>query len=137
MPAKADDIMAEYLLRGGKMLSKGCRVCGSPLFSIKGEECCVVCAEEEKQLREKGLQPVLEERSLPQQPQVLVEPVLEPVPARGLPVARGVGQSQVADELQATVVILCRRVQDEPDPSRCAVLLDCVRTAVQVLNELR
>ena len=45
-----DDIMAECLLRGGKMLSKACRACGSPLFEVKGETFCVVC-------REKGKEP--------------------------------------------------------------------------------
>ncbi len=131
MPAKADEIMAEYLLRGGKMLSKGCRVCGSPLFSIKGEECCVVCAEEEKQQREKVPQPVPESREAP------TMPALKPVTSEDLPVVRAVERNQIADELQATVVNLLRRVQGEPDPNRCAVLLDCVRTAVLALNELR
>ncbi|MCK4269102.1 MAG: hypothetical protein KAW93_01335, partial [Methanogenium sp.] len=43
---KADDeIMAEYLLKGGKMLSKTCPECGAPLFEVKGETKCVVCAE--------------------------------------------------------------------------------------------
>ncbi|ACL16406.1 Sjogren's syndrome/scleroderma autoantigen 1 family protein [Methanosphaerula palustris] len=131
MPAKADEIMAEYLLRGGKMLSKGCRVCGSPLFCIKGEECCVVCAEEEKQQREKASQPVLEPERL------LTMPALESVKSQDLSVVGTVERNLVAEELQATVVNLCRRVQGEPDPERCAVLLDCVRTAVLTLNELR
>lgn len=134
MPAKADEIMAEYLLKGGKMLSKGCKVCGSPLFSIKGEECCVVCTEEENQQREKAPQPVL---TVLKPREVPTMPALEPVAPEGMPVARVVVQNQVADELQATVVNLCRRVQGEPDPKRCAVLLDCVRTAVLTLNELR
>jgi UPF0148 protein len=131
MPAKADEIMAEYLLRGGKMLSKGCRVCGSPLFCIKGEECCVVCAEEEKQQQEKASQPVSEPE------RILTMPAIEPVKSRNLSVVGTVERNQVAEELQATVVNLCRRVQGEPDPKRCAVLLDCVRTAVLTLNELR
>jgi UPF0148 protein len=42
---KPDDIMAECLLSGGKMLSKACKVCGSPLFEVKGETLCVVCRE--------------------------------------------------------------------------------------------
>jgi len=134
MPAKADEIMAEYLLKGGKMLSKGCKVCGSPLFSIKGEECCVVCTEEEKQQRERTQQPVLNALN---SREVQKMPAPDMITTEGMPVARAVLQGQVADELQATVVNLCRRVQDEPDPKRCVVLLDCVRTAVQTLNELR
>ena len=44
-----DDIMAECLLKGGKMLSKACRACGSPLFEVKGETLCVVCREKGKE----------------------------------------------------------------------------------------
>jgi uncharacterized Zn finger protein (UPF0148 family) len=32
-----DEIMAEYLLKGGKMLSKTCPACGCPLFEVKGD----------------------------------------------------------------------------------------------------
>jgi UPF0148 protein len=46
MPArKEDEIMAEYLLKGGKMLEKTCKTCGCPLFEFKGKTFCVVCAE--------------------------------------------------------------------------------------------
>jgi len=44
---KPDEIMAEYLLKGGKMLAKTCQTCGSPLFEIKGDTFCVVCRETE------------------------------------------------------------------------------------------
>ena len=48
MPArKEDEIMAEYLLKGGKMLEKACKTCGCPLFEVKGKTLCVVCAENE------------------------------------------------------------------------------------------
>ncbi len=42
---KEDEIMAEYLLKGGKMLEKSCKICGCPLFEVKGKTLCVVCAE--------------------------------------------------------------------------------------------
>ncbi len=48
MPSrKEDEIMAEYLLKGGKMLEKSCKTCGCPLFEVKGKTLCVVCAENE------------------------------------------------------------------------------------------
>ena len=45
---KEDEIMAEYLLKGGKMLEKCCTACGCPLFEYKGQTSCVVCAEYEQ-----------------------------------------------------------------------------------------
>ena len=42
---KEDEIMAESLLKGGKMLEKSCKTCGCPLFEVKGKTLCVVCAE--------------------------------------------------------------------------------------------
>ena len=46
MPSrKEEEIMAEYLLKGGKMLEKTCKTCGCPLFEVKGKTLCVVCAE--------------------------------------------------------------------------------------------
>ena len=50
MSSNPEDIMAEYLLKGGKMLDKTCPSCGSPLFLVKGETMCVVChkAQEER-----------------------------------------------------------------------------------------
>jgi len=32
---RADEVMAGYLLKGGKMLAKSCKVCGYPLFEYK------------------------------------------------------------------------------------------------------
>jgi UPF0148 protein len=42
---KEEEIMAEYLLKGGKMLEKSCKTCGCPLFEVRGKTICVVCAE--------------------------------------------------------------------------------------------
>ena len=41
--------MAEYLLKGAKMLGKSCPECGSPLFTVNGETYCVVCRENKAQ----------------------------------------------------------------------------------------
>jgi len=56
MKEKADeDIMADYLLKGGKMLSDSCTICGAPLFDYNGEVFCVVC-------REKGVNQEAQQR---------------------------------------------------------------------------
>ncbi|HJJ85866.1 MAG TPA: hypothetical protein O0X52_01915 [Methanocorpusculum sp.] len=49
MTRNPDDIMAEHLLTGGKMLSEACPKCGAPLFEIHGVKQCVVCAENAKE----------------------------------------------------------------------------------------
>lgn len=51
---KPDEIMAEYLLKGGKMLAKTCQNCGSPLFEYKGETSCVVCNESDNTTKDEN-----------------------------------------------------------------------------------
>ena len=43
MASNPEDIMAEYLLKGGKMLDKTCPSCGYPMFLVKVDTVCVVC----------------------------------------------------------------------------------------------
>ncbi len=63
MPERKDDeIMAEYLLKGGKMLDKACPTCGCPLFEYKKKTFCVVCAEKKPVSRQR-----LFPRQLPRQ----------------------------------------------------------------------
>jgi UPF0148 protein len=45
--SRPDEIMAEYLLKGGKMLAESCPVCHNPLFEYKGIRQCVVCQSRE------------------------------------------------------------------------------------------
>ncbi len=107
---KPDDIMAEYLLKGAKMLSKACPDCGSPLFEVKGERQCVVCQTRKEELR--GAPPV----SVPSIP-----------PAPG-----GLGE-----ELLLTLTTLCRRVREEEDPARCLALMEAVERGIEALQKLR
>lgn len=41
--SRPDEIMAQYLLKGGKMLAESCPVCHNPFFEYKGQRQCVVC----------------------------------------------------------------------------------------------
>jgi UPF0148 protein len=41
--SRPDEIMAQYLLKGGKMLAESCPVCHNPLFEYKSIRQCVVC----------------------------------------------------------------------------------------------
>jgi UPF0148 protein len=96
-----DDIMAECLLKGGKMLSKACRTCGSPLFEVKGETFCVVCREKGKETGA-GAQ----------------VPGTPPAPAATGATSRVVtgGDADLAKELQATIAVLSRRAREKPFP---------------------
>jgi UPF0148 protein len=128
---KEDEIMAEYLLKGGKMLEKGCRTCGCPMFEYKGRTLCVVCAEHGQQTKEKdSLQ------------------ATSPSGARQSPVTAGAGQGSPAiptsidtgaleDELVATVHNLCARIRADDDPDRCLTLMDSVKIGIETLTCLR
>jgi UPF0148 protein len=128
---KDDEIMAEYLLKGGKMLEKTCRTCGCPMFEYKKKTFCVVCAERgQDEKDEKGVQ------------------TGTPSPARPIPAIPGTAQVPLAssapvdtqpleDELVATVRDLCARIRDEEDPDRCLILMDSVKTGIEALACLR
>jgi UPF0148 protein len=113
MVKNSDEIMAEYLLKGGKMLSRECTVCRSPLFEIKGETLCVVCRDQGRTAEGKVIS--------------------APSPAEKVPSTPVVTASDLAGEIEVTVGALCRRIREEPDPNRCLALMECVRTGVETL----
>lgn len=127
---KADEVMAEYLLKGGKMLAKSCKVCGYPLFEYKGETQCVICP-----LKASG-EPLPEPES--HEPtgvsQVLPEPVQpqSPAPAAVPREQRG----RVSEELERTIVHLCERIRGEPRASECLTLMMAVEKGAEALVTL-
>jgi len=116
---REDDIMAGYLLKGGKMLSKSCPACGCPLFEIKGETLCVVCREEETS-RKKNAQAVTREA------QVLPEPVNADPSSPAL-----------ARSLEEALVAVCIRMREEQDPGKVLVLANAVKSGVEALRLIR
>jgi UPF0148 protein len=124
---KDDEIMAEYLLKGGKMLEKCCKTCGCPLFEYKKKTFCVVCAENEAQSAE--LKPAA----------ATPKPAHheEEVPA-GHECTCGDSEegSMLADELAGTILVLCQRIRDEKDPENCQVLMNSVKTGCEALSIL-
>jgi UPF0148 protein len=116
-----DDIMAECLLAGGKMLSRACRACGSPLFEVKGETLCVVCREAGKEAG-KGTGRKM--------------PAAGPA-AAGEPSPVGSGDVDPAAELRMTVAELARRARGESDPERCMALLEAARKGALALALLQ
>lgn len=118
---REDDIMAGYLLKGGKMLSKSCPACGCPLFEIKGETLCVVCREDEAS------------RNPP-------PPAATPLPApadEAVPAGTAPSIPSLSAALEETLIELCRRIRHERDPAQVLILANAVRSGVKALKQLR
>jgi UPF0148 protein len=122
---KEDEIMADYLLKGGKMLEKSCKTCGCPLFEVKGKTLCVVCAEHEN-----------EEKSG-------TAPVSSPVHTHGPECSCSEhadescdGGGFLADVLANTILALCERIQNEKDPDNVLVLMNAVKGGTESLKIL-
>lgn len=128
---KEDEIMAEYLLKGGKMLEKTCKVCGCPMFEYKKKIFCVVCNERElEQGTNDAPQSGTKSRS-PSQPAgtgVVQGPSGAPLPA---------DTAALSDELAATVYELCVRIRAEVDPDRCLTMMDAAKIGIEALQILR
>jgi UPF0148 protein len=133
---KEDEIMAEYLLKGGKMLEKTCKTCGCPLFEVKGKTFCVVCAENSTVMpasAEKGASAHHDHGH-----------------------SCGCGEDShehsetcgcgehdndscdggLADELAMTIFSLCERIQNEKDPENVLLLMNAVKAGTKSLEIL-
>lgn len=143
MPArKEDEIMAEYLLKGGKMLEKSCKTCGCPLFEVKGRTLCVVCAENEPAKDTKN----------PKGAKKAAAPAAQAVAAAhvhdqgdvctcgedhdGEPCTCDEDGGMLADELAMTVLSLCGRIQNEKDASHVLTLMNAVKSGCEALEIL-
>ncbi|NLB00279.1 MAG: hypothetical protein GX837_04840 [Methanomicrobiales archaeon] len=117
---RADEVMAGYLLKGGKMLAKSCKVCGYPLFEYKGETQCVICplaASEESHPEPEPPVPATRSEQLP------------------APVAREL-QGKAAAEIERTIVHLCERIRGEQRPDECLTLMKAVERGARALARM-
>jgi UPF0148 protein len=121
---KEDEIMADYLLKGGKMLEKSCKTCGCPLFEVKGKTLCVVCAEHDT-LEKPGTAPVTPAHHEQ-------GPVCSCAEYNGESCEGGL----LADELAATILSLCERIQNEKDPDNVLALMNAVKAGTESLQIL-
>ena len=124
---KEDEIMADYLLKGGKMLEKTCKTCGCPLFEVKGKTFCVVCAENATAA------PAGAETAVPVAPAhhghgdvCSCGEVHEDSCEGGL----------LADALADTIFSLCERIQNEKDPENVLLLMNAVKAGTESLEML-
>ncbi|MDD1723523.1 MAG: hypothetical protein LUQ07_00170 [Methanospirillum sp.] len=104
--------MAEYLLKGGKMLSKTCPVCHSPLFEYKGGTICVVCREDEKPPETSGNTVTAGTK-----------------PVKSLKTAAAPGGLE--DEFTLTLGVLLTQAREEHDGNRQLQLMNAVKAGAE------
>lgn len=134
-----DEIMADYLLKGAKMLAKTCPVCHAPLFEYKGTQFCVVCAESAKATAEADQEIAVDPISthtIPADPAVQVHPA-----SNG---DAGIHQQEkrtdipsCVDPISDAMVLLCGRITNEPDPARCLLYMQAIREGALSIAVLR
>jgi UPF0148 protein len=118
-----DEVMASYLLNGGKMLSTACKDCGAPMFDVKGKQCCVVCME----LGKPGV-PEVKLDKLPEKPLVSqYEAEKEPVQLSG----------SACESLELTICALCVKAMDASRPEDAKIYMDAVRAGTDALQMLK
>lgn len=126
MPSNPEDIMAEYLLKGGKMLDKTCPSCGSPLFIVKGDTMCVVCSGAQKPA------PVEMPAAAEDQEEAVPEDYKEieySDDTEGVEVS-----GDLREEIEKTIIHLCRRVRQESRSEDCLAIMECIKIANDVLK---
>jgi UPF0148 protein len=142
MPArKEDEIMAEYLLKGGKMLEKACKTCGCPLFEVKGRTLCVVCAENEPAAKDTKNAKGTKKPAAPDEKTAAATHVHDD----GLPCTCGEDHDEesctcddggLSEELAFTIHSLCERIQNEKDASHVLTLMNAVKAGTEALEIL-
>lgn len=132
--------MAEYLLKGGKMLEKTCRTCGCPLFEVKGKTFCVVCAEKETAVAAGETEGGKKRRDVS-------HAAARPAPAAQMADTCTCGEDHgeesctcndggLAEEIAFTVHSLCERIQNEKDPEKILTLMNAVKAGAEALEVL-
>jgi UPF0148 protein len=132
---KPDDIMAEYLLKGAKMLSKTCSTCGSPMFTYKDRTFCVVCESEPDGGKAAGKK----QQAHAGRPSAGVGRKTDSSGLPGPDAARVVGTretSPLACVLEGTLIALAERIATEPDPDRCLSLMNTLKKGIEALTLL-
>lgn len=136
---KEDEIMAGYLLKGGKMLEKTCKTCGCPLFEVKGKTLCVVCAENEKETGKES------STGAPQAHAAASAHAHAHTHEHGDGCTCGGEHDEdsctcdeegglLAEEIAMTVHALCERVHNEKDPEKVLALMQAVKAGTEALE---
>jgi len=114
---KEDDIMAEYLLKGAKMLAKTCPDCGCPVFQVKDRTFCVVCEERKSEAAGNIAGTVTANApDIPREPAGGIEP-----------------SPSLVEALESAIRTLADRASREPEPERCRTLMEAVHEGAEAL----
>jgi len=134
---KDDEIMAEYLLKGGKMLEKTCPVCGCPMFEYKKKTFCVVCAEKSA---------AKESAKAAKAPAAPAAVPHSHEHGAGCSCGEDHGDepcsceegdgNMLAEEIAMTIHALCERINNEKDPNHILTLMTAVKTGSEALEIL-
>jgi UPF0148 protein len=142
---KEEEIMAEYLLKGGKMLEKSCKTCGCPLFEVKGKTLCVVCAE--NAIAAKAAPAAAAKAAAPA---AALHAHHEHTHEHGEGCTCGqdhdeescscgddeCGDGGLTEELAFTIHSLCLRIQNERDPNHVLTLMTAIKEGTDALETL-
>ena len=112
--------MAEYLLKGGKMLAKTCPDCSSPLFEYKGETFCAVCRED--QINQQKSEEIEKNNEKPANPSFSAK---KPESGRENP-----GDS-LEDMFALTIKTLLVQAREEHDTRRVLDLMKAIKIAAE------
>ena len=155
----SDEIMAEYLLKGAKMLGKTCPECGSPLFTVNGETYCVVCRENKAQSAKAATSAVSAnaadntkgakagrngKRASPAGKSAVTESESD-MSAQKL--RENAADEECTDsccgcgcelrsEIEAAMTVLCRRIKSDTRPEDCVALMEALSIGADVLKKL-
>lgn len=155
----SDEIMAEYLLKGAKMLGKTCPECGSPLFTVNGETYCVVCRENKAQSAKAATSAVSAnaansakgtkagrngKRAAPAGKSVVTESesdmsaqkLRENAGDEECTDSCGVCGCELRSEIEAAMTVLCRRIKSDTRPEDCVALMEALSIGADVLKKL-
>jgi UPF0148 protein len=139
---ESDEILAEYLLKGGKMLASSCSTCGSPFFEYKGKTLCVVC-EEHKGVPAKT-PPINQSHDAVTASSECVSDFVDTSLSHQR-ASTGDGISRDREEISldelvlaitATMEDLLKRIRNEPDTKRVRDLMVAVRDGAEALSYL-
>lgn len=118
-----DEVMASYLLNGGRMLSVTCKDCGAPLFEVAGNQCCVVC----KELGKPGVSDEKKE-DIPEKPVTNDSRV---------PSAQVQVTETVYASLEQAICALCRKAMEASRSDDAKTYMDAVRAGADALQALK